>query len=91
MLKNYTSDVPVSRTVSRIEEIIAKAGATGTTKDYDQGRLIALRFHIAMPGGKPLTIRLPANSEAVYGALMKKVRRPRANTETPVVCGKLDN
>ena len=74
MLKNYTSDVPVSRTISRIEEIIAR------TKAYDNGRLVALCFGIYLPNGKLVTIRLPANTDAVYEALMKKIHKPQTGT-----------
>lgn len=84
MLKNYTSNVPVSRIVSRIEEVIARAKATDITKVYDNGRLVALCFGIYLPNGKLVTIRLPANTDAVYDALMKKVRRPRASNEARV-------
>ena len=85
MLKNYTSGVPTSKTISRIEEVIAGAGATGVLKDYEGGRLIALRFRIVMPNGQPATIRLPANSEAVFKVMMSKVRRPRASTEGKIM------
>lgn len=43
-LKNYTSSVPVERTISRIEQVLAKAGAGGIMKDYDCGGLVALAF-----------------------------------------------
>ena len=84
MLKNYTSGVPTSKTISRIEEVIAGAGATGVLKDYEGGRLTALCFRIELPSGKMITIRLPANSEAVYNVLMKQVKRPRKSTEAKI-------
>lgn len=79
-LKNYTSTVPVSRTVSQIEEVLARANATGISKSYDNGRLTALMFHVALPGGKMATIKLPANSESVYKAMLKEVKRPQRGT-----------
>ncbi len=84
MLKNYTSDVPVSRTISRIEEIIARAKANDITKAYDNGRLVALCFGIYLPNGKLVTIRLPANTDAVYEALMKKIHKPQTGTAARV-------
>lgn len=79
-LKNYTSNVPTSRTISRIEECLTEAGATGIMKDYRDGFLIALSFRVSLPTGKTMAIRLPANSDGVFNAMMKTVRRPRANT-----------
>jgi hypothetical protein len=85
MLKNYTSSVPVAKTVSRIEEVIAKSGASGITKDYEAGHLTALCFHISLPNGKLVTIRLPANTEAVQQAMLKNVKRQRAGTRAKIM------
>lgn len=79
-LKNYTSNVPTSRTISRIEECLAEAGATGIMKEYKDGFLQALAFRVQMPSGKPMSIRLPANADGVFRAMMKQVKRPRATT-----------
>ncbi len=81
-VKNYTSTVPFDRSVSRIEQVLAGAGASGITKDYTGGLLVALSFKIVLPNGKPITVRLPANHEAVYQALSKKVRRFQPGTQT---------
>ena len=72
--------MPVSRTVSRIEEMLAEAGASAVSKNYTEGSLIALSFCIETPSRKTLTIRLPANAQAVYDAMAKEVRRPRKDT-----------
>lgn len=79
-LKNYTSGVPVNLTVSRIEQLLAQAGATGVNKDYANGNLTALAFRIATPSGKVMTIRLPANAEEVFETMRKSIRRPRKGT-----------
>jgi hypothetical protein len=79
-LKNYTSSVPVDRTLARIETLLAEAGASHVMKDYLEGRCVALSFRVATPATKPLTIRLPANAEAVFEALRKQVKRPREHT-----------
>lgn len=79
-LKNYTSDVPVSRTVARIEEILAKCGASHIAKEYGNGGVIvALQFMIAA-GGKNVVIKLPANPEKVFQALKAQVSKPRNGT-----------
>lgn len=69
-LKNYTSEVPVSQTVFRIEQVLIKCGVTGIMKEYagTAGKVIAITFQIEAPGGK-VTIRLPANEERALEAL----------------------
>lgn len=79
-LKNYTSNVPVARTISRIEECLAEAGATGIMKEYKDGFLAAVAFRVMLPNGKQMSIKLPANADGVFNALMKEVRRPRSGT-----------
>lgn len=87
MIKNYTSTVPVERTVARIEHGLAQAGAIGITKEYDSGHLKAIGFTVRpdMSGGRPITIRLPANVAAVYGIMSKTKRRPRSGTEQRIL------
>lgn len=79
ILKNYTSTVPVARTVARIEELLAEFGAKAIGKNYSEGKLSSLTFQLPI-NGRDLLIRLPANPQAVFGALEKEVRRPRADT-----------
>jgi len=79
-IKNYTSNVPVERTISRIEQVLASAGAVGIIKDYSAGRLVSLSFRVTLPTGKAVEVRLPANHEAVYQTLCKDIRRPRKGT-----------
>jgi hypothetical protein len=79
LLKNYTSSVPVSRTVSRIEEILAEAGAKAIGKNYDSGRLSSITFQLTMDGRDHL-VRLPANPQAVYDVLRKEIKRPHNGT-----------
>lgn len=80
-LKNYTSTVPTERTIARIETLLAEAGAIDISKNYNDGRLKAICFSIqAVPEGRLVVIRLPANTEAVFDALKKEVKRPRDGT-----------
>ncbi len=78
-LKNYTSGVPVSRTVSRIEEILAAAGAKAIGKNYEKGNLTSITFQLEIEG-RDVLIRLPSNPNAVYEAMRKEVTRPRNGT-----------
>ena len=80
-IKNYTSKVPVGLTVSRIEQMLAEAGASGVMKDYTAGSLTALSFRIATPTGKAFTVRLPANRQAVYDVMLKEWKTPTEATK----------
>lgn len=79
-LKNYTSNVPVDRTIARIEQLLASSGATGIIKDYAEGKLVALFFKISLPTRRDITIRLPVNHQAVYQTMRKTVKRQHAGT-----------
>lgn len=78
-IKNYTSGVPVEKTVARIEALLADFKAKAIGKNYNDGRLESLTFQIAI-NGHDVLIRLPANPQAVYEALRKEVIRPRDGT-----------
>ncbi len=84
ILKNYTSSVPIDRTISKIEALLAKAGAAGISKDYQAGRLKALSFQIVTAEAKRISIRLPADGDAVYRVLYGEYSRPRKSTEAKV-------
>lgn len=81
MLKNYTSGVPVDRTISRIESLLVTAGASNIVKDYKEGKLDAICFMVVMPdSGDKVSVRLPAKVEAVYATMKDAVKRPRRGT-----------
>lgn len=78
-LKNYTSSVPVSRTISRIEELLAQIGAKAIGKNYANGKVSSITFQLEVMGRDHL-IRLPSNPDAVYEALRAEVKRPHNGT-----------
>ncbi len=80
-MKNYTSQVPVSTTVSRIECALAKAGIRNIMKDYGEGEVTALYFTLPHPAvqGASIPVRLPANIAAVMEVLSKGVKRNSAD------------
>lgn len=81
MIKNYTSSVPVDRTVAKIEAALVSGGAEDIHKTFKNGLLEGVSFQIFDPTvGKKLAIRLPANHEAVFDALRGRVKKPRAGT-----------
>ena len=80
-IKNYTSDVPVNRTVARIEEVLAQSGACSIQKEYGpEGSVSALRFELETPSRKNVFIRLPVDPDKVFKALAKSVRHPQRGT-----------
>ncbi len=75
-MKNYTSEVPVERTITRIEQILAKFGARNILKAYKDGELETLSFALFhAPSGKTLMIQMPANIDAVKKALAKPLKQ----------------
>lgn len=71
-LKNYTSNVPVSQTIYRIEQVLIKCGVSGITKEYitTAGGIGAITFSIQPDANTPkLTVRLPADVEKAQDAL----------------------
>jgi len=79
-IKNYTSGVPVEKTILRIEIALVTSGAVGIMKDYSDGRIDSISFSIPSPEKRLIAIRLPANVEAVYQVLHSAMKRPRAET-----------
>jgi hypothetical protein len=70
-LKNYTSDVPVSDSLYRIEQVLIRCGVSGITKEYSPttpGKIVAVMFNIALDGQRVFTVRLPANEEQAIEA-----------------------
>jgi hypothetical protein len=76
--KNYTTTIPVSKTMGEIEEIIRMMGAFDISKQIANRTVYAVQFRILVPTGNgdiSITVRLPANPEAFFKELWKDVRR----------------
>lgn len=80
-IKNYTSTVPVEKSVNLIEHRLVAAGATNISKTFggEPKRLQGIVFQIPV-NGYPQLFKLPCRDEAVYTVLMSEVRRPRQET-----------
>lgn len=79
-IRNYTSGVPVERSVSLIEHELVRAGAQHISKTYDpEGLLEGITFQI-VTNGIPLIFRLPAKWKACHEMMQKDIRRPRKET-----------
>lgn len=71
-LKNFTSNVPVSQTVYRIEQVLIKAGVSGIMKEYGAaGEVSAITFQIKLEGNAPYSVRLPADKVAATESLWR--------------------
>ena len=68
-LLNYTTKVPVERTMNDIERALSKAGANAVLKEYDStGQVSAVSFRVDI-GGDFVPYRLPADYAGVTRAL----------------------
>lgn len=72
-LLNYTTSVPVSRTLSQIQGTLVAHGARAIRIDYNDNReAVGLSFMVNTPDGE-LPFRLPASIDAV-GNIMTRER-----------------
>ena len=78
-LLDYTSKVPVSRTIAQVQAKLVEHGARAVMMEYDdRGRTIALAFKVNMPNGD-LPIRLPIDTAAT----LRVLQRQAENREIP--------
>lgn len=78
-LRNYTSSVPVERSVSVIESLLVEAGATHVARFYDGKSLSGFLFQLSVDD-IPVTFKLPSNPLAVRRIMESEVRKPRRGT-----------
>lgn len=76
MIKNYTSSVPVSRSVQHIEDLLIIHGAKNIMKEINTAdkRVEAICFIINLDG-KDIPFKLKATVENVEAILRSKVRK----------------
>ena len=83
-IKNFTTDVPVNRTVSEIHLMLADHGAKRILFDYsDDGKVDAISFTISTPYGEQ-AIKLPANAERVRAVLHEQKNSTKNRSRTPI-------
>jgi hypothetical protein len=69
LIKNYTTEIPVHKTIAEIQRLLGENGATGVAFDYDgQGGIKSVYFRINF-NDRELPFRLPAKEEEVYKTL----------------------
>ena len=80
MIKNYTSSVPVSRSVQHIEDRLVKHGAGKIVKEYDQDKKLAAICFTLMLNSREIPFKLPARVQNVERMLRGSVRRLTSGT-----------
>jgi len=84
MIKNYTSQVPASRSVQHIEDCLIRHGARNIIKMYDDEKKLESLCFIMTIDGKDIPFKLPASVDKVEKALKASVRRPTKATYTRI-------
>lgn len=83
-LKNFTTDVPVAKTVSEIHVMLADHGAKKIMFDYaENGELDAICFSMLTPRGE-MGIRLPANAQRVREVLHRQKNDPKNRNRSAI-------
>src|SRR3954463_11735805 len=78
LIKNYTTDIPVERTVAEIQKILSENGASAIAIEYHDGAITDIFFKVKR-NGQELPFRLPAKVDGVYqhsGAAKKSGNTP---------------
>lgn len=76
-LLNYTTKVPVYRSIQEIQKALVKAGASSIMQDFDdEGAVCALAFKINLDG-QEISFRLPSETRAVL-EVMRQDGTPRS-------------
>ena len=77
-LLNYTTKIDAFKTISEIQQLLAKAGASAVLSDYDNnGYIVALSFKIKLNDNE-LTFRLPTDWRPVLEVLQRQNGVPRS-------------
>lgn len=83
-IKNYTTDVPVNKTVSEIHLLLADHGAKRILFEYGSNSAVtAIIFSIDTPNGEQ-AVKLPANAERVHEVLRRQKKNPKNRSRTQI-------
>lgn len=79
-LLNYTTTVPVTRTIGQVQATLVEAGARSIMTTYDDvGRPTGITFAVQLPFGMR-TFALPVHAEKVEAVLRRQRVQPRFQT-----------
>lgn len=79
-IKNYTSTVPMSNSIARIEHRLAQAGATHIAKSYENEKPTGMIFQI-LHNNVPMSFKLPAKARRVYQYLRMQRKKPPTKSQ----------
>lgn len=68
LIKNYTTEIPASRTIAEIQQMLGENGVTGVASDWKDGMIVSIYFRVAYKG-RELAYRLPVKVDEVYRTL----------------------
>ena len=75
-IRNYTSEVPASRSAAECIERLGEAGARSVTVEYDGALPVAIAFALTQGQGE-ISYRLAANVDGMQAALVRQGQRDR--------------
>lgn len=75
-LLNYTTQIRALKTSAEVQEILARAGATGVATEYVDGRPVAVAFRAPTPFG-PREFVLPIHRDKVLAVLKRQKVQPK--------------
>src|SRR5680860_996427 len=74
-LLNYTTGIDANKTISEIQAVLAKAGASAIMSEYDDsGNIVALSFRLKMADSQ-ISFTLPTDWHPVQAVLIEQRRR----------------
>ena len=86
-LKNYTSSVPVERSIMMIEKLLIDAGATNISKSVNEQKEVDGIVFMISVNARPILFKLPSKTEQCLKIMMKEVS-PRSLHKKEVMTNK---
>jgi len=75
-LKNYTSEVPASRSIERIKNVLRNLKVRNINEEYDDnGRLIGVKFLLDVKG-QTVAFELPAKIDTIADIMYRQLKKP---------------
>lgn len=84
MIKNYTSQVTVEKSIQKIENRLIACGANIVTKTANMGKINGISF-VMNVNGSDIPFRLPARINNVEKKLLSLMSRPRTGTKKRIL------
>ena len=84
-IKNYTSNIPVERSIMAIEKLLMDFNCTHIAKIINKGRVEGFIFQIIDDQRGPISFKLPVKQIAVQRIFEGKIKRPHKGTQNRVI------